>query len=78
MSDILQEVSIPLCPKCSSKHFPHEACQTSAEEAVVLCSLCLGDHKTPDCPVLNPTVAWTPPDLPERKRHRRRLRRRRR
>lgn len=61
----MQEASsIPVCPKCGAKHFPHEPCRASGEEAVALCSLCMGPHITQQCPVLDPTAAWEQPVLP--------------
>lgn len=74
MSDLLREaVTIPVCPNCRGKHFPHEPCRASAEDQVAICSICVGTHATTDCPVLTPEAAWTPPTLPV-KQHRRRRR----
>lgn len=79
MTDVLREaIAIPLCAKCHSKHFPHETCKKTGEDTVKLCSLCVGDHGTADCPVLDPGKSWEQPAAPVAQEKQGRLRRRRR
>lgn len=71
MTHALQEdVVVPVCPTCGSKHFPYESCKTKREDALRLCSLCVGSHDTKDCPVLDPAAAWVPPELVSKRRRR--------
>lgn len=76
-SPILQETGeIPVCPKCHAHHFPNESCKSSTEDTVPLCSLCVGNHPTTECPVLDPSQPWEQPELKAKKKRRPRGRRR--
>ncbi|MBI3115077.1 MAG: hypothetical protein HYZ09_01115 [Candidatus Kerfeldbacteria bacterium] len=76
-NQLLQETGdLPVCEKCHAKHYPHEACKSKVEDAVPICSLCVGNHPTEQCPVLQPGALWEQPEFKRKRRRRRGGRRR--